>query len=65
MATYVYKCNDESCEVNKDYYEVKQSMKADALTECISCGKESLSRVISGGFFQLKGKGWTGKLGKK
>jgi putative FmdB family regulatory protein len=66
MATYIYKCNDESCEVNKEYYEVRQSMKDDALKSCPKCWEDTLSRVITGGtHFQLKGKGWTGKLGHR
>lgn len=42
---YDYICQD----CGKELKDVKQSMKDDALTQCPSCGKPSLQRVIYGG----------------
>tara|TARA_B110000977_G_C10918647_1_gene432195 strand:+ start:356 stop:544 length:189 start_codon:yes stop_codon:yes gene_type:complete len=62
MATYTYKCTEDTCVV--DVIEVRQSMNDDSLTVCEECGNASLVKIITGGSFVLKGKGWTGKLGK-
>jgi putative FmdB family regulatory protein len=53
MPTYEYQC--KNC---KHELEAFQRMTEDALTRCPKCGKDSLSRLISGGSFQLKGTGW-------
>jgi putative FmdB family regulatory protein len=54
MPTYSYRC--KSCD---HQYEVMQRMSDDVLTKCPKCDKEELKKVIvSGGGFQLKGKGW-------
>lgn len=42
---YDYICDECSHEIN----DVYQSIKDDALTQCPSCGKEGLRRVIYGG----------------
>lgn len=61
MPTYSYKC--DSCE---HQFDIIQKMSDDKLTTCPECEKESLVKIITGGAgFQLKGKGWTGKLGRK
>lgn len=44
MPTYEYKCR--SCE---HQFEVIQSIKDDALSECPECGKDEAERQISGG----------------
>jgi len=49
---YEYQC--ESCQ---DKFEVKQSMKDDALTECPRCGKR-VQRLISSPAIMFKGSGW-------
>jgi putative FmdB family regulatory protein len=56
MALYEYEC-----EVHK-VFEVKQSMKDDALTECPHCKEEgkitAVKRLISRSNFTLIGGGW-------
>jgi putative FmdB family regulatory protein len=49
---YEYQC--ESC---TDKFEVKQSMKDDALTACPRCGKR-VRRLISSPAIMFKGSGW-------
>jgi putative FmdB family regulatory protein len=49
---YEYQC--ESC---PDKFEVKQSMKDDALTACPQCGK-TVQRLISSPAIMFKGSGW-------
>ena len=44
MPTYDYECT--TC---RHTFETFQSMKADPLTDCPSCGASDLRRVISGG----------------
>lgn len=44
MPTYDYECT--TC---RHTFETSQSMKADPLTDCPSCGAPDLRRVISGG----------------
>ncbi len=44
MPTYEYRCSNCGTEL-----EIIQSIKADALTHCDNCGKETLKRIISGG----------------
>ena len=67
MPTYDYVCE------SGHEMEVVQSIKADALTECIALGTDHdgnevqccspCKRQISGCSFILKGSGWTGKGG--
>ena len=52
MPIYEYRC--DSCSYQ---FEVKQSMKDDALTTCERCGK-SLRRLISSSGIMFKGSGW-------
>ena len=58
MATYAYKCTNEECTEHDKIWEIKQSMKDDALTYCTKCETESLVRVIQKTDFSLKGQGW-------
>jgi putative FmdB family regulatory protein len=53
VPTYEYRCRN--C---KHEMEAFQSIKDAALTECPSCHKPELERLISGAAFQLKGGGW-------
>lgn len=52
MPIYEYQC--DGC---ADRFEVKQSMKDDALTTCPKCGK-SVQRLISSPAIMFKGSGW-------
>ena len=52
MPIYEYRC--DSCSYQ---FEVKQSIKDDALTTCERCGK-SLRRLISSSGIMFKGSGW-------
>ena len=52
MPIYEYQC--ESC---TDKFEIKQSMKDDALTACPRCGKR-VQRLISSPAIMFKGSGW-------
>ncbi len=52
MPIYEYQC--DGC---ADRFEVKQSMKDDALTTCQKCGKH-LQRLISSPAIMFKGSGW-------
>ena len=62
MPTYSYRCNE--C---KHEFDTIQKMSDDKLTECPKCLDEALERIITGGTggFQLKGKGWTGKITRR
>jgi putative FmdB family regulatory protein len=58
MPTYEYACS--SC---KHEWELEQSIKEDAITECPSCHNPTAKRQISrGGGFILKGGGWYADL---
>jgi putative FmdB family regulatory protein len=58
MPTYEYACS--SC---KHEWELEQSIKEDAITECPSCHNATAKRQISrGGGFILKGGGWYADL---
>ena len=52
MPIYEYQC--DGC---ADRFEVKQSMKDDALTTCQKCGKH-VQRLISSPAIMFKGSGW-------
>ena len=52
MPIYEYQC--EGC---ADRFEIKQSMKDDALTTCQKCGKP-VQRLISSPAIMFKGSGW-------
>lgn len=58
MPTYNYKCRN--CEHE---FEKIQKIKDEPLKECPECNGE-LYKVLYASKFQLKGSGWTGKLGR-
>ena len=63
MPIYEYRC--ESCEQT---LEALQQMSDEPLKQCQSCGKETLSKMVSAASFRLKGGGWYEtdfKTGKK
>jgi len=63
MPIYEYRC--ESCEQT---LEALQRMSDEPLKLCPSCGKETLSKMVSAASFRLKGGGWYEtdfKTGKK
>jgi len=54
MPTYEYRCSNCG-----EHTEAFQKMSDNALTTCPKCGKETLSRILSGGAGVLyKGEGW-------
>jgi len=53
MPIYEYRCS--AC---GHQLEVLQKMSDKALIECPSCGKSTLSKLVSAAGFQLKGSGW-------
>lgn len=53
MPTYEYLC--KACGRTQ---EIFQKITAEPLKECPECHKPELTRLISGGNFQLKGSGW-------
>lgn len=53
MPFYEYECR--SC---KYYVEVMQKITDAPLTKCPSCGKKTLTKLISAPVFRLKGGGW-------
>lgn len=53
MPFYEYECR--SC---KYYLEVMQKITDASLTKCPSCGKKTLTKLISAPVFRLKGGGW-------
>jgi putative FmdB family regulatory protein len=53
MPIYEYAC--KSC---GHQMEAMQKMSEPALTECPSCGKPELQKLISAAGFRLKGGGW-------
>ena len=63
MPIYEYRC--ASCDHT---LEALQRMSDDPLKVCPSCGKETLSKMVSAASFRLKGGGWYEtdfKTGKK
>src|SRR3954469_1154943 len=53
MPIYEYKCTE--CGQKK---EVLQKLSDPPLRECPSCGKATLSKLLSAAGFHLKGSGW-------
>ncbi len=53
MPIYEYRCSACGHEL-----EVLQKMSDKTLTDCPSCGKATLSKLVSAAGFQLKGSGW-------
>ena len=57
MATFIYKCTNEKCDIYDIAFEVVHSMK-DKITTCPDCNKETLSQIITGGGgFRIGGLG--------
>lgn len=61
MPTYVYKCNNESCEKHGENFDVVQSIKDDSLKDCPFCKLPHIQKVIQAGNFVLTGTGWYSK----
>ena len=53
MPIYEYRCS--SC---GNEHEALQKISEPRLTTCPSCGKETLTKLLSAAGFQLKGSGW-------
>jgi putative FmdB family regulatory protein len=53
MPIYAYKC--ESCGLAKD---ILQKLSDPVLTQCPSCGAQTLKKQLTAAGFQLKGTGW-------
>ncbi len=53
MPIYEYRCSDCGHE-----FEVIQKMSDQPMTDCPTCGKSALSKLVSAAGFQLKGSGW-------
>lgn len=53
MPVYEYEC--DNC---GNVFEITQRVSDPAPTECLSCGKGPLHKIISKTTFQLKGTGW-------
>ena len=53
MPIYEYRCQDCGHELEK-----LQRMSDDPLTDCPSCEKPQLKRLVSAAGFRLKGAGW-------
>src|SRR6266536_2225121 len=53
MPIYEYRC--DSC---GHEYEAMQKFSDPVLTDCPSCGKSALKKLVSAAGFQLKGSGW-------
>jgi putative FmdB family regulatory protein len=53
MPIYAYKC--ESCGLAKD---ILQKLSDPLLTQCPSCGAQTLKKQLTAAGFQLKGSGW-------
>lgn len=53
MPIYEYRCRD--CGFEKEYL---QKLSDPAIVDCPSCGKASMSKLVSAAGFQLKGTGW-------
>ena len=53
MPIYEYRCS--SC---GNEHEVLQKISEPLLTTCPTCGKDTLTKLVSAAGFQLKGSGW-------
>lgn len=53
MPIYEYRCSSCGSE-----HEALQKISEPRLTTCPSCGKETLTKLLSAAGFQLKGSGW-------
>jgi putative FmdB family regulatory protein len=53
MPIYEYRCSLCGAE-----HEVLQKVSEPQLTQCPSCGKPGLQKVLTAAGFQLKGSGW-------
>jgi putative FmdB family regulatory protein len=53
MPIYEYRCGN--CGFEKEYL---QKLSDPAITDCPSCGKPQMSKLVSAAGFQLKGTGW-------
>lgn len=53
MPIYEYRCRD--CGFEKEYL---RKLSDPAIVDCPSCGKPSMSKLVSAAGFQLKGTGW-------
>jgi putative FmdB family regulatory protein len=53
MPIYEYRC--ASCGFDKEYL---QKLSDAPITDCESCGKPSMTKLISAAGFHLKGSGW-------
>ncbi len=53
MPIYEYRCR--SCGFEKEYL---QKLSDAPITECPSCGKAEMGKLVSAAGFQLKGSGW-------
>lgn len=53
MPIYEYECND--CGYR---HEVLQKISDPLLTDCPSCGKSALKKMVSAASFRLSGSGW-------
>jgi putative FmdB family regulatory protein len=53
MPIYEYRCR--SCGFEKEYL---QKLSDAPITDCPSCGKAEMAKLVSAAGFQLKGSGW-------
>lgn len=53
MPIYEYRCR--SCGFEKEYL---QKLSDAPITDCPSCGKAEMGKLVSAAGFQLKGSGW-------
>jgi len=53
MPIYEYRCG--ACGFEKEYL---QKLSDPAITDCPSCGKAEMAKLVSAAGFQLKGSGW-------
>ena len=53
MPIYEYRCR--ACGFEKEYL---QKLSDPAISDCPSCGKAEMAKLVSAAGFQLKGSGW-------
>lgn len=53
MPIYEYRC--QACGLEKEYL---QKLSDAPISECPSCGKAAMTKLVSAAGFQLKGTGW-------